>query len=119
MVVNQKKKSISPNYRIIHCTKPKNSQEMIAHIQRIIGDLKVKVKKNVELINKNQDSINLMLKHSKVNEYGGQFEAFNNENKELIEENIYSVMEKQIYYIILLWLEKSSPKNKLVIFNID
>ena len=60
---------------------------MLSQIQKTIEELKVKVKKNVELINKNQDAIRRMLNHSDSNDYAGQFDEFNNYNKALLSQN--------------------------------
>jgi hypothetical protein len=60
---------------------------MLIQIQKTIEKLKIKVKHNVDLINKNQDSIKHMLKHSSINEYGGQLDEFNSQNQSLLAQN--------------------------------
>lgn len=60
---------------------------MVDYISRTINELKQRVKLNVELINKNQDSIKQMLKHSQKEEYAGQYDVYNIKNRELLTQN--------------------------------
>jgi hypothetical protein len=60
---------------------------MVENITRTIEELKQKVKQNVDLINKNQDAIKHMLKHSRAEEYIGQYEVYNTKNRELLAQN--------------------------------
>lgn len=61
--------------------------EMINNIKQTIEELRLKVKHNVGIISKNQDAIKQMLKHSRSEEYAGQYEVYSNKNKELLTQN--------------------------------
>jgi len=61
--------------------------EMIDSIKQTIEDIRHRVKYNVVIISKNQDAIKQMLKHSRAEEYAGQYEIYSTKNKELLSEN--------------------------------
>lgn len=60
---------------------------MVEYITKTIEELKQRVKSNVDLINKNQDAIKQMLKHSRSEEYAGQCDIYNTKNRELLAQN--------------------------------
>ncbi|HBH49455.1 MAG TPA: hypothetical protein DDX98_12485 [Bacteroidales bacterium] len=60
---------------------------MVEYITKTIEELKQRVKSNVDLINKNQDAIKQMLKHSRSEEYAGQYDIYNTKNRELLAQN--------------------------------
>ncbi len=60
---------------------------MLAHIQRMIEDLKEKIKHNVEIINYNQEQIKKLLKQSDDEQQPEQFDAYKLQNKNLLAQN--------------------------------
>jgi hypothetical protein len=60
---------------------------MVDNITRTIEELRKRVKDNVNLINKNQDAIKQMLKHSRSDEYAGQYDVYNAKNRDLLAQN--------------------------------
>lgn len=59
---------------------------MLLHIQKTIEELKDKIRKNVEVINTNQQEIKGMLRQTQ-NEQSDQYEAFYSQNKRLLAQN--------------------------------
>lgn len=57
---------------------------MLAHIQRMIEELKIKIKQNVEIINNNQEEIKRILRQPGSDK---QFDAYNKQNKKLLSQN--------------------------------
>ena len=60
---------------------------MVDYITKTIEELKQRVKINVEEINKNQDAIKHMLKHSRSEDYAGQYDIYNDKNRSLLAQN--------------------------------
>ncbi len=60
---------------------------MLAHIQRMIEELKIRIKQNVEIINNNQEEIKSILRQSDSELQTKQFDAYNQQNKKLLSQN--------------------------------
>lgn len=56
-------------------------------IEKLILSLKIHIKNNLEIINKNQKRINEILKNPFTNESEKEYEALKRENKNLMDEN--------------------------------
>lgn len=82
--VNQKKTSFRPIYSYL-CSNQIKALAMRNQINSILDNLRVKFKQNLEEINKNQQSLQTILKNS--DEYGEKFEAYITKNKQLLVEN--------------------------------
>lgn len=63
------------------------NKSMLAHIQRMIEELKDKIKHNVAIINKNQEAIKTLLKEHSPESLSDKFDAYKLQNKKLLSQN--------------------------------